>query len=172
MLKHKILIMGLPGSGKTTLANIVAKNLQAVHFNADEVRHEINSHLSFSVEDRIEQARRMGWLCDKVVEAGHFVVADFVCPIEETRKAFGCDHAFVVWVDRIREGRFENTNKLFVPPERFDLRVYGTNKAEYWAERVCGAVLSVPSGLNAAPRRPLFSNAPDLGEKSLPTRDI
>ena len=113
--------MGLPGSGKTTLAESLARELQCVHFNADEVRKEINKDLKFSVEDRIEQARRMGVLCDIAGRWGSVVLADFVCPTPETRKAFGAD--FTIWVDRIKEGRFDDTNKLFVPPEKYDVRI-------------------------------------------------
>jgi len=104
--------MGLPGAGKTTLSKALVARIGAVSFNADEVRANINKDLGFSVEDRVEQARRMGWLCDRVAEAGSVAVADFVCPTPETRDAFG--DAFVVWVDRIEEGRFADTNKLFV----------------------------------------------------------
>jgi adenylylsulfate kinase len=117
----KILVMGLPGAGKTTLATQLAMNLGAVHFNADEVRREINKDLGFSVGDRVEQARRMGVLCDIASRHGSHVVADFVCPTPECREAFG--DCFLVWVDRIQEGRFKDTNKLFVPPERYDYRV-------------------------------------------------
>lgn len=117
----KILIMGLPGTGKTTLAVQLAQNLGCVHFNADEIRKEINKDLGFSIEDRIEQARRMGVLCDIASRYGSHVIADFVCPTPETREAFNAD--FVVWVDRIKEGRFEDTNKLFTPPESYDYRV-------------------------------------------------
>src|SRR5215470_800865 len=94
----KILIMGLPGAGKTTLAKVLVPRLNAVHFNADEVRANVNKHLGFALEDRLEQARRMGWLCDRVVEAGTYAIADFICPTEATRAAFG--EAFVVWIDR------------------------------------------------------------------------
>src|SRR5262245_42813125 len=85
MLIRKILIMGLPGAGKTTLAISLAPLLNAVVFNADAVRANISCHLGFSHADRIEHARRMGWLCDRVVEAGGTVIADFICPTEETR---------------------------------------------------------------------------------------
>jgi adenylylsulfate kinase len=120
----KVLICGLPGSGKTTLAEALARELQCVHFNADEVRREINKDLGFSVEDRIEQARRMGVLCDIASRWGSVVIADFVCPTPETREAFGAD--FTIWVDRIKEGRFEDTNKLFVPLEKYDVRITDT----------------------------------------------
>ncbi len=76
-MKRKILIMGLPGAGKTTLANALAPPLNAVVFNADAVRANLSRDLGFSHEDRVEHARRMGWMCDRVVEAGGTVIADF-----------------------------------------------------------------------------------------------
>jgi predicted kinase len=85
---RKILIVGLPGAGKTTLALALAPMLKAVLFDADAVRANINCGLGYSLEDRIEHARRMGWLCDRVVEAGHTAIADFVCPTPETRAAY------------------------------------------------------------------------------------
>jgi cytidyltransferase-like protein len=75
----------------------------------------------------------MGWMCDRVVEAGGTVVADFICPTEETRAAFG--KAFTIWLDRISVSRFEDTNRMFVRPERFDLRVSAEGTPHYWAEQ-------------------------------------
>jgi hypothetical protein len=136
-MARKILIMGLPGAGKTTLALALLRRMNATHFNADAVRQEISRDLGFSVADRIEHARRMGWLCDRVLEAGCDVVADFICPTPEARAAFEADGpAFVVWMDRIEAGRFEDTNRLFVPPARFDMRIPAEGSPEYWAEQV------------------------------------
>jgi adenylylsulfate kinase len=133
-VQRKILIMGLPGAGKTTLAQELAPLLKAVIFYADEVRRNLNRDLGFSPADRIEQARRMGWLCDRVVEAGHTAIADFICPTPATRKEFG--PAFIIWIDRIKEGRFADTNQLFVPPEEFDVRVPAQGSPRLWAERI------------------------------------
>jgi len=125
--------MGLPGAGKTTLASALAPLLNAVVFNADAVRANLSRDLGFSHEDRVEHARRMGWMCDRVVEAGGTVIADFICPTAETRAAFG--EAFVIFVDRIAASRFEDTNRMFVPPERVDLRVVAEGSPQFWAER-------------------------------------
>jgi len=134
MLLHKILIMGLPGAGKTTLATALAPLLNAVVFNADQVRANISRDLGFSHTDRVEHARRMGWMCDRVVEAGGTVIADFICPTAETRAAFG--DAFTIWVDRITAGRFEDTNRMFVAPDHFAIRVTAEGTPQYWAEHV------------------------------------
>ena len=129
----KILIMGLPGSGKTTLAQALAPLLEAVHFNADQVRANINKDLGFSLDDRIEQATRMGWLCDQVNLAGHWAVADFVCPTEATRQAFG--NAFVVWMNTIDHGRYADTNRLFEPPSNANM-IFTTFDAATHAARI------------------------------------
>ena len=75
----------------------------------------------------------MGWMCDRVVEAGGTVIADFICPTEQTRAVFG--EAFTIWLDRIDTGRFADTNRMFVAPEKFDLRVGPDGTAQYWAEQ-------------------------------------
>ncbi len=116
-----ILILGLPGSGKTTLAILVADALNAVHWNADTVRANINKDLKFTTEDRIEQARRMGWLCANVQQANYQSVADFVCPLPECLAAFG--DAFVVWIDRIETGRFADTNAIFQNPSYYHVKI-------------------------------------------------
>lgn len=134
---RKILLMGLPGAGKTTLARALAPRLNAVLFNADEVRAHINKDLGFSEPDRIEHARRMGWLCDQVVKTGGFAIADFICPTPATRAAFlEGGEAFVVWLNRIKAGRFEDTNVLFVPPKDVEVEVLPEGTPEYWAEQV------------------------------------
>ena len=129
--------MGLPGSGKTALSNALKSRIPAVMWNADEVRQNINKHLTYSLIDRIQQAKTMLFLADKVVESGRLCIVDFVCPTHETREAFNADDAFVVWMDRITEGRFEDTNAMFTPPKRFDLRVIDDGRSlDEWAEDI------------------------------------
>ena len=127
-----ILIMGLPGSGKTTLANELAPILNAKRLNADEVRKEANDW-DFSEEGRKRQSKRMAEFALKLKEDGNIVVADFICPTPKARDLFPAD--FVIWVDTIKEGRFDDTNKMFVNPDKFDFHVT-TQDAKNWAPRI------------------------------------
>jgi adenylylsulfate kinase len=127
-----ILIMGLPGSGKTTLANELAPMLNAKRLNADEVRKEVNDW-DFSEEGRKRQSKRMADFALKLKEEGSNVVADFICPTPEARALFPSD--YVIWVDTIKEGRFDDTNKMFVKPEKFDFHVT-TQDAKNWAPKI------------------------------------
>ena len=132
-MRRKILIMGLPGSGKTTLAEKLVVKLNAAWFNADAVRQDIYSELGFSQEDRAKHAERMGKLCKWASMNGGYAVADFICPTKETRIAFDAD--FIIWVDRIKDGRYEDTNKMFEEPENYDIRL-SDGTPEEWIEQV------------------------------------
>ena len=124
--------MGLPGSGKTTLALELMKRLapDAVHLNADAIR-KVNNDWDFSTEGRIRQAKRIRSLADGIVR--DYAIADFVAPLKEMREIYAPD--YIVWVDTIQQGRFEDTNSLFVQPDNYNMRVT-TQNAEYWAKLI------------------------------------
>ena len=127
-----ILIMGLPGAGKTTLADELAPLLNAKRLNADEVRKAANDW-DFSEEGRYRQAKRMADFALKLKEDGSYVVADFICPTPEARSLFPAD--YIIWVDTIKEGRFDDTNKMFVKPNKYDFDVT-TQDAKNWASKI------------------------------------
>ena len=141
-MTQRILIMGLPGAGKTTLAEALKKKLEehatnaemlpifprVTWFNADEVRRKYNDW-DFSREGRIRQSMRMFQFS---MEAGsEYVICDFVAPLVEMRNNFKAD--WTIWVDTICKGRYADTNAAFVEPEQYDFRVTEQD-AEKWAE--------------------------------------
>jgi len=137
----RILIMGLPGAGKTTLAADIGARLlfnkKFTWFNADTIRERYNDW-DFSEEGRLRQARRMRELADKEIEQGRLAICDFVCPLPEMREIFDAD--ITVWVDTDQEGRYEDTNKIFVPPEKYDFRVTEKDSTK-WAAIIATHVL-------------------------------
>ena len=166
----KILIMGLPGSGKTFLAIALKKYLEnnssvkhmpmsrAINlevtptsyncsvdwFNADEIRKRYNDW-DFSKEGRIRQSLRMAEFALK--STGDFVICDFVAPLVEMRNNYKAD--WTIWLDTIEQGRYEDTNKAFIPPEQYDFRVTEQN-ADKWAEFIGNHILEDR-------RRPVFN---------------
>ena len=129
--------MGLPGSGKTTLASKLVPLLKAKWINNDEVRKEANDW-DFSEEGRKKQAKRMATIAEKYKKEGKYVVADFICPTPKARELFNAD--YVVWLDTIQKGRFDDTNKMFVKPEKFDFKVT-TKNAELWALQIADKII-------------------------------
>jgi len=127
-----ILIMGLPGAGKTTLANELTKLIESKRLNADEIRRAANDW-DFSEEGRKRQSKRMSDAALKLKNEGNNVIADFICPTPEARKLFPAD--YIVWVDTIKKGRFEDTNQMFVKPEKFDFHVTSQD-AKLWAPQI------------------------------------
>lgn len=145
--------MGLPGSGKTFLAEELKKYIENYKenthkitvdwFNADEVRKKSNDW-DFSYEGRIRQSIRMRNLAD--ASAADYVICDFVAPLTEMRNNFKAD--WTIWVDTIKEGRFDDTNKSFVEPEIYDFRIT-EKEAEKWAKFIGDHILNNQ-------RRPVF----------------
>ena len=162
MTAQRILIMGLPGAGKTYMAQALKQHLEShsvlfhpsaetVHssqarvewFNADDVRKRFNDW-DFSQEGRIRQSHRMRELADK--SQCDFVIVDFVAPLTEMRHNFKAD--WIIWMDTIEAGRYEDTNRMFVPPEFYDFRIT-EQAADKWAEFIGNHILENR-------RRPVF----------------
>ena len=124
--------MGLPGSGKTTLAKELVPLLKAKWINNDKVRRAANDW-DFSEEGRSRQAKRMADLAEKEKTEGNYVVCDFICPTPKARELFNAD--YIIWVDTIKKGRFDDTNAMFVKPEKFDFHVTSQD-AKVWAIQI------------------------------------
>jgi len=116
----KILVMGLPGSGKTYLSERLQPLLESAWFNADKVR-SMAGDWDFSEEGRLRQSLRMKSIADFESAHNRIVICDFVCPTKETRKIFEAD--ITIWLDTIEEGRFKDTNALFEPPVDVDFHI-------------------------------------------------
>ena len=144
-MNRKILIMGLPGAGKTTLAYALAQKLNAIVYDGDRVR-ELTLNFNFDEESRLAQARIMGEMCDNAVAEGHDAIGAFVCPTAETRALFWgstpLEERFTIFVDRIVAGRFADTNKIFEPPFLYDYRV----EPDETTEETCGRIMSILAG--------------------------
>lgn len=162
-MTQRILIMGLPGAGKTYFAEQFKRYLETFFrpvnenslrpfsdsritvgwLNADEVRRYYNDW-DFSTEGRIRQSLRMRELAD--TSNTDYCIVDFVAPLVEMRNNFRAD--WTIWIDTIDRGRFEDTNRVFVPPEHYDFRITEQN-AEHWAKYVAGHIVKNQ-------RRPVF----------------
>ena len=124
--------MGLPGSGKTTLARQLSERLPAVWYNADEIRNNINKDLAFTESDRLEQARRMGILCDIALRnrVVSYAIADFICPTEQTRKTFNPD--YIIWMNTVKE-----SDKVFEKPDFYNVEI---TSLDYDCDNIFGLI--------------------------------
>ena len=118
--------MGLPGSGKTTLAKALSKDINAPHINADHIR-SVYKDWDFSTEGRIRQAKRISMFADNTLTQTKNVICDFVCPTEKTRETFG--NALIVWMDTIKSSRYKDTDLIFENPKA-DIRITNLNTKE------------------------------------------
>ena len=139
-MTQRILIMGLPGSGKTTLAEKLLQLLEdsgktVTWFNADEVRKQFDDW-DFSEQGRIRQSKRMYDLAETC--GTDYALCDFVAPLIEMRHNFKAD--WTIWMDTIREGRYADTNKMFIEPEIYDFRITEQN-ADKWADFVADHIV-------------------------------
>ena len=132
----KILIMGLSGSGKTFLSKLLQKELSCAWYNADNLR-EMANDWDFSPEGRIRQSLRMKNLADFEKKHGRIVICDFVCPTHETKRNFNPD--ITIWMNTIKSGRYEDTNKMFESPIDVDYEVNEMNDHNH--EKIANEIL-------------------------------
>lgn len=138
-MKKVILICGLPGSGKTTLAEQIVNKLKNIGYtvnwyNADFIRQKLDDW-DFSFEGRMRQANRMKECANRHLEG--YVIIDMVAPIQEFRNEINPN--ITIWVDTIDEGRFDNTNKIFEHPENYHFRVTEKN-ADKWSTKIVSVI--------------------------------
>lgn len=128
-MAYKILILGLPGAGKTTLASKIVEKLgdDVLWLNADKIRQEYDDW-DFSLEGRIRQSERMKTLADS--SKTKYVIADFVCPLQRMRDIFSAD--YIIWVDTIEKSKYDDTNNLFEDVVQYDIRI-AEKDSEQWS---------------------------------------
>jgi len=167
----KILVMGLPGSGKTTLSEVLAKKLSAAYFNADAVRAMFGDW-NFDTKARERQASRMAKLANQALSEGaSFAVADFVCPTEKTRELFNAD--YTVFMNTIESGRFEDTNRVFEYPTSADFMITEWENVEEQAQDIITDIQSkvfnskAPTGLMIGRYQPFHDGHKKLFQEIL-----
>ena len=132
----KILVMGLPGSGKTYLSERLQPLLESAWFNADKVR-SMAGDWDFSEEGRLRQSLRMKSLADFEKKHGRIVICDFVCPTHETKRNFNPD--ITIWMNTIKSGRYEDTNRMFESPMEVDYEINEMNDHNH--EKIANEIL-------------------------------
>ena len=149
-----VLIIGLPGSGKSGLARAIRSkgNPKIIRLNGDKVRADISADLGWSHADRISHAFRMGAMARLLSDQGFDVVVDFVCPTEATRAAFG-PADICVWMNTIEVGRYLDTNEMWEPPSKYSLRIdeWMMNDARLVLDMM--RVHKMTEGLNKMPKK-------------------
>jgi bifunctional enzyme CysN/CysC len=157
---------GLSGSGKSTVANIVERELhkRGVHtymLDGDNVRHGLNRDLGFTDADRVENIRRVGEVARLFVDAGLIVLCSFISPFraerQMVRELVGAEEFLEVYVDtpleecmkrdpkglyaRAREGKIKNFTGIDSPYEAPENPEVVINTADGTAEEAARRVL-------------------------------
>ena len=136
----KILVMGLPGAGKTYLAERLKAKLSCAYYNADYVRH-FSNHFDFSLKGRLLQAERMRKLAVAELEKSSIVICDFICPTRKTREIFKPD--MLIWLDTVKESPYKDTNEMFEPPEKSECDyIIKIKNGEYFSNVIAHHILN------------------------------
>ena len=88
---------------------------------------------TFLKREERDKQKECGNKAVELKNQGFNVVADFVCPTPAARELFPAD--YVIWMDTIKEGRFDDTNKMFVKPEKYNFKVSAMD-AKVWSNKI------------------------------------
>ncbi|MGB8705424.1 MAG: adenylyl-sulfate kinase [Gillisia sp.] len=136
---------GLSGSGKSTIANLLEKNLlgKGIHtysLDGDNIRAGINQDLNFTAEDRQENLRRIAEIAKLFVDAGIVVLASFISPLKKDRKMIqeivGSDDFYEVFVNTsLEECERRDVKGLYKKARRGEIPYFTGITAPYEAPK-------------------------------------
>lgn len=128
----RILICGLPGHGKSTLAANLSRRLHIPFYDGEAIRRSLGLGWPGDSAERVQQAHRMRALTTPILAAGGHVICSFVCPTVAARREFCADYIICVNRPDAPPMSYTDTNAIWWPPLNADLMLQAGD-ADEWA---------------------------------------